>query len=94
MDRISVLLRTQTRRQADHSALVCHKVTQEGAYLNKRVDHANVRTGIKHFVEVGFSVDKFQLVELLIVLEERKITRQQIIMQPLNNLFHSDNCYP
>lgn len=48
------------------------------AYLNERVDDSNVRTGIEHFVEIGLSVDKFQLVELLIVLVERDRATSQV----------------
>lgn len=80
MDRISVLLRTETRRQADHNSLVCHKENWKRwrAYLNEWVDYSNVRTGIKHFVEVGLSVDKFELVELLIVLEKKNHATSQV----------------
>lgn len=42
-------------------------------YLNERVDNSYVRTGVEHFVKVGLPVDKFQLVELLIVLEEETV---------------------
>lgn len=37
-------------------------------HLDKRVDDANVGTGIEHLVEPGLSVDQLQLVELLIIL--------------------------
>lgn len=54
------------------------KKNKKGAYLNEWVDYSNVRTGIKHFVEVGLSVDEFELVELLIVLEEKNHHHHQV----------------
>lgn len=39
-------------------------------YLDEWVDDSYVRTRVEHFVEVGLPVDEFQLVELLIVLQE------------------------
>lgn len=56
----------------NHSAPVCRASQYAMAYLNERVDDSNVRTGVEHFVEVGLPVDEFQLVELLIVLQEEK----------------------
>lgn len=53
------------------SAPVCGLFQDFRAYLNERVDDSNIRTGVEHFVEVCLPVDKFQLVELLIILEER-----------------------
>lgn len=41
------------------------------AYLDEGVDNSYVGTGIEHLVEVGLPVDQFQLVELLIILEEK-----------------------
>lgn len=64
MDRISFSLTNQ-------SAPVCGASQYAMAYLNERVDDSNVRTGVEHFVEVGLPVDEFQLVELLIVLQEK-----------------------
>lgn len=66
MDRISFLLWIENQ-----SAPVCGLSQYSMAYLNEGVDNSNVRTGVEHFVEVGLPVDKFQLVELLIVLQEK-----------------------
>lgn len=58
------------------SSVICsdrliHHVLRDGrTYLNEWVDDSYIRTGVEHFVEVGLPVDKFQLVELLIILEE------------------------
>lgn len=71
MEWISSLLCSEIKRQAYQSAPVCGVLQDIRAYLNERVDNSNIRTGIEHFVEVGLPVDKFQLVELLIVLEEK-----------------------
>lgn len=43
------------------------------AHLDERVDHTNVGTGVKHFVEACFSVHQLQLVELLVVLAENSV---------------------
>lgn len=41
-------------------------------HLDQRVYHPHVGTGIEHLVEASLSVDQLQLVELLVVLRERK----------------------
>lgn len=71
MEWISSLLCRTIKRQAFRSAPLCGVLQDFRAYLNEGVDNSNVRTGIEHFVEIGLSVDKFQLVELLIVLGEK-----------------------
>lgn len=38
------------------------------AYLNERVNYTDIGAGVEHFVEVGLSVYKLQLVELLVIL--------------------------
>lgn len=50
---------------------MCGVLQRIEAYLNERVDDSYVRTGVEHFVEVRLPVDELQLVELLIVLEEK-----------------------
>lgn len=50
---------------------MCDALQDIWAYLDERVDNSYIRTGVEHFVEVGLPVDKFQLVELLIVLDEK-----------------------
>lgn len=69
---ISSLLRSKTKRQVSWRAPVCVWCVFQvfRAYLYERVDDSYIRTGVEHFVEVGLPVDKFQLVELLIVLKE------------------------
>lgn len=71
MEWISSLLCSKIKRQAHQSAPVCGVLQDIRTYLNERVDNSYVRTGVEHFVEVGLPVDKFQLVELLIILEEK-----------------------
>lgn len=60
-------------RDTPPSPHVCVSGVQQDrrVYLNERVDDSYVRTGVEHFVEVGLPVDEFQLVELLIVLQEK-----------------------
>ncbi len=72
MEWISSLLCSKRKRQAYQRAPVCGVLQEISAYLNERVDDSYVRTGVEHFVEVGLPVDEFQLVELLIVLKEKK----------------------
>lgn len=50
---------------------MCGALQDIWAYLDERVDNSYIRTGVEHFVEVGLPVDEFQLVEFLIVLEEK-----------------------
>ena len=71
MERVSSLRGSRRKRQADQSASVCGVLQDIRAYLNQRVDNSYVRTGVEHFVEVGLPVDELQLVELLIVLEQK-----------------------
>lgn len=65
------MLCSKIKQQACQSAPVCGVLQDIRAYLDERVDNSYVRTGVEHFVEVGLPVDEFQLVELLIVLEEK-----------------------
>ncbi len=67
------MLCSKTKRQVYQSAPVCGVLQEIGSYLDERVDDSYVRTGVEHFVKVGLSVDKFQLVELLIVLKEKSV---------------------
>ena len=71
MEWISSLLCRKIKRQADQSAPVCGVLQDIRAYLDEWVDNSYIRTGVEHFVEVGLPVDEFQLVELLIILEEK-----------------------
>ncbi len=45
----------------------------ESTYLDKRVDHTNVGTGIEDLTESSLSVDQLQLVELLVVLQRQHV---------------------
>lgn len=73
MEWISSLLCGKIKRQSYQSAPVCGVLQDTRAYLNERVDNSYIRTGVEHFVEVRLPVDKFQLVELLIVLKEKNM---------------------
>lgn len=42
------------------------------AHLDERVDHTDIGAGIEDLVEPRLSVDQLQLVELLVVLWEKK----------------------
>lgn len=57
--------------KTNQSECACGVSQYSMPYLDERVDNSNIRTGVEHFVEVGLPVDKFQLVELLIVLQEK-----------------------
>ena len=43
------------------------------AYLDQGVDHAYIGIGIEHLVEVGLSIDQFQLVKLLVILTGNQV---------------------
>lgn len=48
---------------------------EEATHLDKRVDDANVGTGIEDLVEARLSVHQLQLVKLLVILEQQvKVT--------------------
>lgn len=85
-------------KQTNQSAPVCGVSQYSMAYLNERVDNSNVRTDVEHFVEVGLPVDELQLVELLIVLQEKNQQSGQanpaIVWDPLSDIFYSDNHQP
>lgn len=58
------------------------------AYLDERVDDSYVGTGIKHFVKVCLSVDQLQLVELFIILKEKRLVSRTLV-SPFNSEKHT-----
>lgn len=52
----------------------------ETAHLDKGVDHTDIGTGIEDLVEPCLSVDQLQLIELLVILQERQ--RVKVICNP------------
>lgn len=46
---------------------------REPTHLDQRVDDTNIGTGIEDFAESRLSVDQLQLVELLVILEQKSV---------------------